>query len=409
MYSLKTANILSVTNTVNITENTANNRRADRHEISHMITLMTALITIFIGQHKTWRISFMLLLLACLCSFTVPASAAGEPEIEAAQQALLDIGYAPGPVDGVIGGKTRRAIRAFQRREKLPVTGRLTNQTQSVLFAKQAEFKRGASGQSKQQTAASADSDEDSDEDSDDTDTESTAADTDDEAAEIELVAVNMATDSEDNSTPPPPLNDERVAMPTNNSDSNRSQSDRWALTHGFSGYAGLSQREGDDYGEYARQFDDPQEDRYGAFVLGIGWSIYWPNQGLRLTATIGYESYDTESCTFCIFESQETQDFNTYPINVMAEYRVYGPLHIAGGLTYHLNPELSLQGRNTDIEVEFDNAVGYRVELNFGSEGSTYGLFYYDIEYDPEDNNFDTLESSAYGLHFNFHLYFDR
>lgn len=39
------------------------------------------------------------------------------------QAGLLRIGYDPGPVDGIMGPRTRNAIRAFQQAEGLPVTG----------------------------------------------------------------------------------------------------------------------------------------------------------------------------------------------------------------------------------------------------------------------------------------------
>lgn len=38
---------------------------------------------------------------------------------------LNQMGYGSGPVDGVFGPKTRRALRAYQRAHDLPATGRL--------------------------------------------------------------------------------------------------------------------------------------------------------------------------------------------------------------------------------------------------------------------------------------------
>ena len=37
------------------------------------------------------------------------------------QQALLKAGHNPGPIDGVIGGDTMKAVNAFQRKKGLPV------------------------------------------------------------------------------------------------------------------------------------------------------------------------------------------------------------------------------------------------------------------------------------------------
>jgi peptidoglycan hydrolase-like protein with peptidoglycan-binding domain len=46
--------------------------------------------------------------------------------VKAVQQILADLGYAPGPVDGALGGSTTRAISAFQRDRKIAATGRLS-------------------------------------------------------------------------------------------------------------------------------------------------------------------------------------------------------------------------------------------------------------------------------------------
>ncbi|MGK9170882.1 peptidoglycan-binding protein, partial [Inquilinus limosus] len=47
---------------------------------------------------------------------------AGNAQIKEIQQLLTMMNYDAGPVDGQLGSKTRNAIGAFQRRQKLPVT-----------------------------------------------------------------------------------------------------------------------------------------------------------------------------------------------------------------------------------------------------------------------------------------------
>jgi peptidoglycan hydrolase-like protein with peptidoglycan-binding domain len=49
------------------------------------------------------------------------------------QRALRRAGYNPGPIDGKIGKRTGAALRAFQRREGLSITGRLDTATKEVL------------------------------------------------------------------------------------------------------------------------------------------------------------------------------------------------------------------------------------------------------------------------------------
>ena len=55
-----------------------------------------------------------------------PAPAVAYPElIMEVQLALAELGYQPGPVDGQSGQRTTEAVKAFQRNEGLPVTGRI--------------------------------------------------------------------------------------------------------------------------------------------------------------------------------------------------------------------------------------------------------------------------------------------
>ncbi|MFT5181464.1 MAG: hypothetical protein ACI8S3_001348 [Alphaproteobacteria bacterium] len=50
----------------------------------------------------------------------------GHPTVLEAEGLLLDLGYDPGPVDGVLSDQTRAALRAYQRDSALPVNGRMT-------------------------------------------------------------------------------------------------------------------------------------------------------------------------------------------------------------------------------------------------------------------------------------------
>lgn len=52
--------------------------------------------------------------------------ATGDPTVARVQRTLADLGYAPGPIDGMMGPSTRRAIADFQRDRALPQTGELT-------------------------------------------------------------------------------------------------------------------------------------------------------------------------------------------------------------------------------------------------------------------------------------------
>lgn len=59
--------------------------------------------------------------------------AASSEDIKKVQQSLSDKGYDAGPVDGVLGSRTRASIRQYQASEKLTVNGRLDAETAGKL------------------------------------------------------------------------------------------------------------------------------------------------------------------------------------------------------------------------------------------------------------------------------------
>jgi pentapeptide MXKDX repeat protein len=54
-------------------------------------------------------------------------------QVKSAQEALKQKGFDPGAADGVMGPKTRAALKDFQKKEKLNETGRLDAETMSKL------------------------------------------------------------------------------------------------------------------------------------------------------------------------------------------------------------------------------------------------------------------------------------
>lgn len=73
------------------------------------------------------------MLLVAVAGFS--ASALADAVIARAQGQLLERGFDPGPVDGLMGPRTRSAIRKFQRDRGLPVNGRLDDATRNALAA----------------------------------------------------------------------------------------------------------------------------------------------------------------------------------------------------------------------------------------------------------------------------------
>lgn len=56
-------------------------------------------------------------------------SARANDDVKEAQWTLRDRGYSPGPIDGILGSRTREALRRYQKDENLPVTGWLDADT----------------------------------------------------------------------------------------------------------------------------------------------------------------------------------------------------------------------------------------------------------------------------------------
>jgi hypothetical protein len=56
-----------------------------------------------------------------------------EEQLRRVQQRLSELGYDPGPADGLMGPSTRKAIGAFQKDAGLPVNGQVTEETKRKL------------------------------------------------------------------------------------------------------------------------------------------------------------------------------------------------------------------------------------------------------------------------------------
>jgi peptidoglycan hydrolase-like protein with peptidoglycan-binding domain len=73
------------------------------------------------------------------------AKAGNRDHVKAVQQALKDKGHDPGPVDGVMGAKTKAALREFQKAQGMKESGSLDNETMTKLGV---EMKTGSAGMS---------------------------------------------------------------------------------------------------------------------------------------------------------------------------------------------------------------------------------------------------------------------
>jgi hypothetical protein len=89
----------------------------------------------FLSKKAVWtRVVFVLLMTAMLELSLMPrAFASHRHDIKKVQETLRDKGFDPGPIDGVMGSQTRKAISQYQKSENLPVTGHLDADTAGKL------------------------------------------------------------------------------------------------------------------------------------------------------------------------------------------------------------------------------------------------------------------------------------
>ena len=70
----------------------------------------------------------------CLVWWPVAVTAYGDWHIGQAQERLQTLGFHPGPIDGVLGPRTKAAFRQYQAQHSLPVTGVLDDATRTSLL-----------------------------------------------------------------------------------------------------------------------------------------------------------------------------------------------------------------------------------------------------------------------------------
>jgi peptidoglycan hydrolase-like protein with peptidoglycan-binding domain len=80
---------------------------------------------------KTWVVVAAGLLVVAVSATQISAQAAAD--VERAQKALKEMGHDPGPVDGVMGAQTSAALKAYQKKHGLEVSGQLDAATAAKL------------------------------------------------------------------------------------------------------------------------------------------------------------------------------------------------------------------------------------------------------------------------------------
>ena len=115
-------------------------------------------------------------------------------------------------------------------------------------------------------------------------------------------------------------------------------------------------------------------------------------NENLETQLTIGwkFDSVDGENGEL---------SFDRFPLEVLQFVRS-GQLRFGGGLTYHLNPKLEGDGFFSDVDVEFDDALGGVVQVDFAAtENVLFGGRFTFIDYELEAFDAESIDGNSVGF----------
>jgi Putative peptidoglycan binding domain/Hypothetical protein TTHB210 len=84
---------------------------------------------------RTSKLYWVWMGMLCLVLWPVVSAAHGDWRIGQAQERLKAAGFNPGSIDGVLGPRTREALRRYQASQRLPATGILDETTRQALLA----------------------------------------------------------------------------------------------------------------------------------------------------------------------------------------------------------------------------------------------------------------------------------
>lgn len=91
--------------------------------------------------------------------------------------------------------------------------------------------------------------------------------------------------------------------------------------------------------------------------------------------------------------------DWTRYPLDALVFYR-WSRMRYGGGLTYHFSPRLKGGGEAADVNVKFDNALGFVLQADYSiTDQFTAGVRYTAIEYETSASPAATTRSSGIGV----------
>ena len=142
-------------------------------------------------------------------------------------------------------------------------------------------------------------------------------------------------------------------------------------------------------------QFDngDKQE-------IDAGGLIHFAVGGVFPTAATAYPNLETQLSIGWKFDNSSAKngdvDWDRYPIELLQFHRTEN-WRFGAGITYHLNPKLEGSGDASHIQADFDDALGYIVEIDYlTSSNSILGAKFTFIDYEI---NATSLSGNSVGV----------
>ena len=83
---------------------------------------------------RTSKLCWLIMVMLCLALSPVAVIARVDWRLAQVQELLKDAGFNPGPVDGILGPRTKGALRRYQASQGLPATGALDEATRQALL-----------------------------------------------------------------------------------------------------------------------------------------------------------------------------------------------------------------------------------------------------------------------------------
>ena len=83
---------------------------------------------------RTSKLCWLLMVMLCLALWPVAVTAHGDWRVAQVQELLKEAGFNPGPIDGILGPRTKGALRRYQADRGLPATGALDEATRQALL-----------------------------------------------------------------------------------------------------------------------------------------------------------------------------------------------------------------------------------------------------------------------------------